>query len=441
MIRDVKLPEISDNVTSGIVVGILVKAGDFVKAEQAVVELETEKATFEVPCPEAGKVVEVLVSEQDEVQVGQTVIKIDTEAEAGESAAPAAQPAPAPAPKPEPQESRQVEAEAAEPEVESPPQEPQEPGQSEPVEQPPREAPAHVSAAPAVRSLARGLGIDIRQVVPSDPSGQISREDVKEYVKNMVGGRQSAPGPSVDRPLPDFSKWGPVRREAMTITRKKIAETLSYAWNQVPHVTHHDDADITALEQFRAEYGPVVAEAKGKLTVTSILMKVIASALQTFPKFNASVDAGANAIIYKDFYHIAVAVDTSRGLVVPVVRDANKKSILQLSVELSVLAEKARNNKLTPDDMMGGTFTISNLGGLGGTGFSPIVYWPQVAILGVSRSRTEARYVDAGSPQRRLIMPLSVSYDHRLIDGSEAARFLRHVAEQLEKPFLLAVGA
>jgi pyruvate dehydrogenase E2 component (dihydrolipoamide acetyltransferase) len=224
----------------------------------------------------------------------------------------------------------------------------------------------------------------------------------------------------------------------MTVTRRRIAETLSYAWSNVPHVTQHDQADITGLEQFRRGYVERVQQAGGKLTVTSILLKVVASALKTFPTFNASVDAERDEVVLKKYYHVNVAVDTDRGLLVPVVRDVDTKSILELSVELAGLAEKARANKLTPEEMTGGTFTISNLGGIGGTAFAPIIYWPQVAIMGVARARQQAVYVD-GQLQPRLVLPLSLSYDHRIIDGAEGVRFLRWIAQTLERPFLLAV--
>jgi len=238
--------------------------------------------------------------------------------------------------------------------------------------------------------------------------------------------------------LPDFTKWGNVEKKAMTTTRKKIVDTPRYTWSNVPQVTQYDQADITVLEEFRRQYSQKVEEAGGKLTITSILLRVVALALKEFPIFNASLDTEREEIIYKKYYHIAVAVDTDRGLLVPVIRDVNKKNILELSVELTELAEKARQHKVTPDDMVGGNFTISNLGGIGGTNFAPIIYWPQVAILGVARASQRPVYI-SGRFEPRLILPLSLSYDHRIIDGTESSRFLRWVAEALEKPFLLAI--
>ncbi|UCF14163.1 MAG: 2-oxo acid dehydrogenase subunit E2 [Phycisphaerales bacterium] len=442
MIEEVKLPEISENVESGVVIAALVKAGDFVEKEQPLVELETEKATFEVPSPFSGKVVEISVNEEDEINVGQVIAKIDTDAEAArQQEQKPAEVETAPAPKEQEAPAQVTEKPKARQEL--PPQKPERiPAPRAGPEQLVRKkepAPAKsVSAAPGVRRLARELGIDIAQVAGSGPGGRISAEDVKSYVRDLIAaGGAAFPGP-ISMPLPDFTKWGQVERQPMTVTRKKIAETLGYAWANVPHVTQYDQADITALEQFRAQYAGRVEQAGGKLTMTSILMKVVASALKTFPKFNASVDAERNEIIFKQYCHISVAVDTERGLLVPVVRDVDKKNILKLSVELKDIAAKARNNKLSPDEMTGGNFTISNLGGLGGTGFSPIIYWPQVAILGVARSRQQAGYVN-GQIGPRTILPLSLSYDHRIIDGTDAVRFLRWIVETLEKPFLLAV--
>lgn len=461
MLQEVRLPEIAENVETGVVITALVKAGDFVEKDEPLIELETEKATFEVPSPFAGKVVEIAVKEEDEIKVGQVIAKIDTEAKAGErKEEKPAKPEPAPAAEEEKEEAAVSEApEEPEPvregplpvQEEAPAPEPVEPAPAKKKEEEPA-LPAEVSAAPAVRQLARELGIDISRVAGSGPGGRISAEDVKNYARNIIAGgapRGGAAAAGISIPLPDFSKWGEVERQPMTVTRRKIAETLSFSWANVPHVTQHDQADVTALEQFRAEYGQRVQQAGGKLTMTAILMKVVASALQAFPKFNASVDAERNQIILKKYCHISVAVDTERGLVVPVVRDADKKSILQLSIELKNLAEKARSNKLTPEDMTGGNFTISNLGGIGGTNFSPIIYWPQVAILGVSRAAycvlsaatgsTSTQYAVRGT-QHALMLPLSLSYDHRIIDGTEGLRFLRWIVETLEKPFLLAAA-
>ena len=224
----------------------------------------------------------------------------------------------------------------------------------------------------------------------------------------------------------------------MNNVRRKTAERMSYAWSTVPQVTQYDKADVTTLEELRKRYGQRAEEAGGKLTVTAVALRVVASALKIFPQFAASIDAGRNEIIYKKYFHIGVAVDTDRGLLVPVIRDVDKKNIVELSVELAHAAEKARNRKLALEDMEGGVFTITNLGGIGGTAFSPIVNAPEVAILGISRARMEPVLVN-GTFQSRMMLPVSLSYDHRLIDGADAARFLRWVAEALEQPFLLSI--
>ena len=297
---------------------------------------------------------------------------------------------------------------------------------------------AAVPVSPSVRHLANELGVDIEKIRGTGPDGRITEDDIKQYARQIISGAPATLEAAPALPLPDFTKWGPVEREAMTTTRKKIAETLSFAWRTIPHVAHFDHADITALEEFRKEYAQKVEQAGGKLTITAILLKVVAEALKLFPKFNASVDTDSQEIIYKKYYHISVAVDTDRGLLVPVVRDVDKKTILQLAVELTQLSARTRARQISPDEMVGGNFTISNLGGIGGTNFAPIIYWPQVAILGISRAASQPVYLD-GQFVPRLILPLSVSYDHRIIDGSEAARFLRWIADALEKPFLLVM--
>jgi pyruvate dehydrogenase E2 component (dihydrolipoyllysine-residue acetyltransferase) len=303
-----------------------------------------------------------------------------------------------------------------------------------------------VPAAPHVRRLAREIGVDIYEVKGSGPGGRISEDDVKAHAKALVtaAGTQAAPqaGHFRQPQLPDFGKWGKIERVSMRGVRRKTAEHLAEAWNAIPHVTQHDRADITELEQLRARFAPKAEEAGGKMTVTAIALKVCAAALKVFPQFNASIDIEKEEIVYKQYINIGVAADTDRGLLVPVIRDVEKKNIVELAVELSQLSKKARDKKLTPADMEGGTFTITNLGGIGGVGFTPIVNFPEVAILGLSRSRMEPEWIqdkDGGKFEPRLILPLSLSYDHRLIDGADAARFLRWIAEAFEQPFLLSV--
>jgi pyruvate dehydrogenase E2 component (dihydrolipoamide acetyltransferase) len=293
--------------------------------------------------------------------------------------------------------------------------------------------------------MARELGVEIDQVTGTGASGRISVEDVKEHAKRLV--TDAARGvASTPKALPDFSRWGPVERQPMRAVRRKTAEHLSAAWATIPHVTQHDLADVTALEEARKRFAKQTEAAGGALTVTAIAVKVVAAALKVFPQFNASIDMAADEVILKKYVNIGVAVDTDRGLLVPVIRDADTKNILQLSVELAQLAEKARNRKLSLEEMQGGCFSISNLGGIGGTAFTPIVNAPEVAILGISRARmepvwdeTERGRSPAGGFVPRLILPLSLSYDHRAIDGADGVRFLRWVVDALEHPFLLAL--
>jgi pyruvate dehydrogenase E2 component (dihydrolipoamide acetyltransferase) len=282
--------------------------------------------------------------------------------------------------------------------------------------------------------------MDITQVEGSGPGGRISIDDVKAAVgRRLARGASGGAGlPSAE--LPDFSRWGEVTREPMTKVRKLTAEAMSRAWLTAPQVTNNDVADITELEELRRAYKGRVEAAGGKLTITAILVKMVASALKVFPTLNASIDTASGEIIFKSYVNVGVAVDTDRGLLVPVIRNADQKNITEISVELSDLAARARNRKLNPDEMQGGTFSISNLGGIGGTGFSPIVNWPEVAILGVSRSRIQPEWDDELSDfEPRRMMPLSLSYDHRLVDGADAARFLAWLTEALESPLLLAL--
>jgi pyruvate dehydrogenase E2 component (dihydrolipoamide acetyltransferase) len=400
MVQEVKLPEISENVDSGEVVRLLVS--------------ETDKAAFEVPSTAAGKVVEIAAHAGDTVKVGQVLIKVESEEPGTEEAA-------------EQKEEAEAEEGAEQPRREPPPAPPP-PAPAAPEQAPTGEPPP---ASPWVRRLARQLGVEIGRVQGSGPVGRISEEDVKRHVREAPR-QPTAPGLE----LPDFSRWGEVEREPMSTVRRITARNTAAAWRTIPHVTQFDSADLTELEEFRRRYADRVAEAGGKLTVTAIILKVVAEALRAFPRFNSSLDTNRQEIIYKKYVHIGVAVDTDRGLLVPVVRNADKKGIVELAVELGQLAERARNKKIKPDELEGAGFTISNLGGIGGTGFSPVVYHPQVAILGIARARKEPA-LGPGGLRERTVLPLSLSYDHRVIDGADGARFLRWIAEALEQPLLL----
>ncbi len=470
MPTDFILPELGENIAAGDVLRVLVKAGDTLAKDQAVLELETDKATIEVPSSVAGVVKEVKVKAGDKVKVGQPILSLDenggapskqpdakadtAKADAGSAKPADAAPAPAATPAaqkvPDMQPDVQVQARATSPDkagvkAEEPASETPPRGQKvvdisrgarqvEPASAP--ETPP-APAAPSVRRMARELGVEIDQVAGTGPSGRISIEDVKEHTKRLVMG--AARGDSVPAaPLPDFSRWGEIERQPLRAVRRKTAEHLSAAWATIPHVTQHDLADITALEALRKRYAKQVESGGGTLTMAAIVVKVAAAALKAFPQFNASIDMGAEELIVKKYVHIGVAVDTDRGLLVPVIRDADTKNIMQLSIELSQLAEKARSRKLSLEEMQGGCFSISNLGGIGGSFFTPIVNAPEVAILGISRARMEPVHMD-GQFAARLMLPLSLSYDHRVIDGADGIRFLRWIIEALEQPFLLAL--
>ena len=439
------LPELGEHVESADLIKILVSVGDRLEMDQPVLELETDKADFELPATVSGIVAGIHVREGEKVRVGQLVLTVE-ESGAGAGLPPKKSEAPAaPQPGAAPQE---VLASAMPPQPEGEPAPPDvspRAAASREEKSPPRtEAEASggehppVPATPTVRRLARELGISIGQVTGSGPAGRILPEDVKAFAKQAI--RQAREAPAPVRPaapqLPDFSRWGEIERREMTAMRRKIAASMSYSWADIPHVTHYETADITELEQLRRRFSEEIEAAGGKLTVTSIAVKTVAAALKVFPNFAASIDMEKEQIILKKYCHIGVAVDTDRGLIVPVIRNADKKNILELSVELASLAEKARNKKITLEELEGAVFTITNLGGIGGTQFSPIIHAPEVAILGISRARQEAIWED-GNFTPRLMLPLSLSYDHRSIDGAEAARFLRWVAEALEQPFRL----
>jgi len=444
-----KLPELGENIDSGDLLRLMISPGARVSEGQPVMELETEKAVVEVPSTVSGVVREVKVKVGQKVKVGEVVFTLEGSAVAEAE----------PARRHEPVEhiSGQqaarlgfhlaMRAEGKTEEQALPPDQPQTatPTFSMPVQLGKVAGTEHrdpAPAAPHVRRLAREIGVDIHSVQGSGPGGRISEDDVKLCAKNSLmaaaAAAQTPRGSFAEPELPDFAKWGKTERVSMRGVRRKTAEHLRQAWNTIPHVTQQDRADITELEQLRARFAPRAEEAGGKMTVTAIALKVCASALKVFPQFNASIDMGKEEIIYKQYISIGVAVDTDRGLLVPVIREVDKKNIVELAAEMTQLSKKARDRKLIPEEMEGGTFTITNLGGIGGTGFSPIVNHPEVAILGLSRSRMEPEWVN-NKFEPRLILPLSLSYDHRLIDGADAARFLRWIAEAFEQPFLLSV--
>lgn len=443
MTHEFKLPELGENIESGDVAKVLVSAGDRLEKDQPVLELETDKAVVEIPSTVSGKVKELRVKKGDQITIGQVILTLEEggEAEEAKEITPAAETGPKAEEKAATPEQQQAAAEQKPPPA-APATPPVESRVAAEAEREETMAPA--PATPSVRRLARELGVDIHQVPGSGSGGRISMDDVKHYVRTLVSQRSvsaqqpaaGAPTPSF-APLPTFEKWGAVEREPLTKVRRKTAEQMIQAWT-IPHVTQYDQADITALEQDRKRFAKRVEPAGGKLTLTAIALKVIAAALKIFPRFNTSIDLSAKELIYKQYCHIGVAVDTEHGLLVPVIREVDQKNIAQLAVELTALGEKARSRKLRPEEMEGGTFTITNLGGLGGSHFAPIINWPEVAILGISRAKMAPLYIE-GEFQPRLLLPLSLSYDHRVIDGADAVRFLRWVAEALEDPLLLSL--
>ncbi len=440
MATEVKLPDIGEGIEHGTVVGVLVKVGDKVEKDQPLVELETDKAVVEVPSTAAGVVSKINVKENEQAAVGSVLVVVD---EGGASEAAPAEPAPAEAPKADAKPSEGATAEKpaeSQPAGSKPATPPAQQPQAARSAQPAQEgAGGLIPAAPSVRRLARELGVNLQQVSGSGVMRRISAEDVRSYAGGASQPTSTAPAAPVFE-LPDFSRWGEVERTPMNGVRKATVRSMTTAWATVPMVTHFDKADVTELEVTRKRYGPTVEAAGAKLTPTAILLKVVAGALRKFPDFNASLDVANQQIVHKKYVNIGVAVDTDAGLLVPVVKNADRKNLVELAKELGELAEKARDRKLTPEQMQGGNFSISNLGGIGGHGFTPIVNPPDVAILGVSRSSMEPVWnKEKGEFEPRMLMPLSLTYDHRLIDGAAAARFLRWVCRALEEPFILAL--
>lgn len=422
MSREFKLPELGENIEIVEVASVMVAPGDTITKDQPVIEVETEKASLEVPAPWSGVVERVHVEAGQKIRVGDTLLTIAAAGEAepvGEAAAAAGVVAAA--------RSGPAAGETgpAIGEVRLPPEEPGTDvmGSAGPLSGEP------APAAPSVRMLARELGVDIDRVPGSGPGGRISAEDVKAFARRILeAGARGA--------VPDPSRWGEVEREPLSSVRRAVARNLARAWATVPQVTQFDRADITELEALRERFRQRVEAAGGKLTVTSFVLKVVASALKVFPKFNASLDLEHEQVIYRKYVHLGVAVDTDRGLLVPVIRDVDRRNLPEIALELAELSSRARARKLSPEQMQGACFTVTNLGGLGTTHFSPIVNWPEVAILGVGRAETQPLFRDHAFVPRR-ILPLSLSYDHRWIDGADAARFLRWVAEALEQPTAL----
>ncbi|RMS57928.1 Dihydrolipoamide acetyltransferase [Pseudomonas syringae pv. aceris] len=423
-VQDIHVPDIGSSGKAKII-ELMVKVGDSIQADQSLITLESDKASMEIPSPAAGVVESIEVKLDQEVGTGDLILKLKVE-----GAAPAAAPAPAasaPAAAP-------AKAEAAAPAAPAPKAEAA-PAPAAPAD--PAKDGAKVHAGPAVRQLAREFGVELSAVSSTGPHGRVLKEDVQAYVKTMMQKAKEAPaggasGGSGIPPIPevDFSRFGEIEEVPMTRLMQLGAYGLHRSWLNIPHVTQFDQADITDLEAFRVAQKGAAEKAGVKLTVLPLLLKSCAHLLKELPDFNASLAPSGKAVIRKKYVHIGFAVDTPDGLLVPVIRDVDQKSLLQLAAEAAALAEKARNKKLTANDMQGACFTISSLGHIGGTGFTPIVNAPEVAILGVSKATIQPVW-DGKAFQPKLMLPLSLSYDHRVINGAAAARFTKRLSELL----------
>lgn len=474
MAQDFKLPDLGEGIHEAQIINVLVKEGDTVTKDQNIMEVETDKAAVELPVPYAGVISKLNVKSGDTVKVGQVLLSVDS-AGAGKSApaakieAPAARETQAPAkPAAAPQRPREEVAAAPAARREQPVAE----APSRPAAEAPRSSGGPIPAAPAVRRMAREMGVDLLEVHGTGPGGRIVREDVERYnLQNQDDGRSAAQAPATrpasqpsaearparseapaqslppgampmlgSEPLPDFSQWGPVRREKITQMRKAIARQMVKAYLMIPAVTHGDEVDVTDLETFRKEQGEMFAEKGAKLTLTAFMLKAVAGALQQFPQFNSSFDDASGEIVYKDYYHIGVAVDTPRGLMVPVLRDVDRKGLVRISKEMKDLADRAREFKVPVEELRGGTFTVTNVGSLGGTMSTPMINYPEVAILGMGKLEAKP-VVRKGEIVIRKMLPLFLTFDHRAVDGADAARFIRTIMSFLENPLNLLLAS
>lgn len=418
MAIEFKADSLGDGVKSGDVASIMVAAGDTIEAGQIVMEVETDKAVLGIECPHAGTVAQVLVKKGQTIKPGAALLSIEPSGAAAASkngGAKASAAAAAPAAK----AAAPVETAVATPRAPLP----ESNGRGIPV-----------PAGPATRRLARELGLNLSNISGTGSGGRITLEDVARAAAGGGGGGRGI----VEPPLPDFSQYGAVDRQAYTKLQKTVATNLSLAWQVIPHVTQHDLADITETEAARKRFVETAPKGSPKVTMTALALKAAVACLKEFPHFNSSYDSAKAELVLKRYYHIGVAVDTPNGLVVPVIRNVDQKTVVQLAAELTELAGKARDRKLQLSEMQGGTFTITNLGGIGGTAFTPIVNYPEVAILGMSRSQKQLQLVD-GDISERLMLPLSLSYDHRVVNGADAARFTVKLANLLSDAFRLLI--
>jgi pyruvate dehydrogenase E2 component (dihydrolipoamide acetyltransferase) len=420
---DIKLPRLGEGAESGTVVSILVKAGDQVNEGQTIVELENEKAVAPIPASASGRVAKLYVKEGDKLSVGQSILALEVDGAPSTASAPAApraeaRSAPPPQPSREPVHAPSVDVVGDFSQNES------------------------VAASPTVRRLANELGIDLTRVRGNQRGGRVAVDDLRAYIQQIqrlaFEGKATPSSVAVSAPKApaiekiDFEKWGSVSRKPVSSLRKIIAQRMHESWASVPRVTQFDEADITSIVALRKKYLAKYEKKGASLTLTPFLIRAVVTALKKYPIFNSSLDEATDEIAFKDYYHMGIAVDTEQGLIVPVLRDVDKKSLLQLSKELAELAEKARQRKVAADDLKGGTFTISNQGGIGGGFFTPIVNKPEVAILGVGRG-TLKPVVRRAKIDKRMLLPLGLSYDHRVVDGATAARFIVEIVRALEQ--------
>ncbi|MGD0058304.1 MAG: 2-oxo acid dehydrogenase subunit E2 [Verrucomicrobiia bacterium] len=424
---DIKLPRLGEGAESGTVVSVFVKAGDQVKEGQTIVELENEKAVAPIPASASGRVSKLYVKEGDKISVGQPILALETdgapsaaETGAGETPREGTRPTTTTIATVQPAPRQLVEAPSVDVVGDL--------TQNE-----------SVAASPTVRRLAQELGIDLTRVRGSQRGGRVAVEDLRGYIQQIQrlafeGGTapRTAAAPKAAAEKIDFEKWGPVSRKPVSSLRKIIAQRMHESWTSVPRVTQFDEADITGIVALRKKYVAKYEKKGVSLTLTPFLIRAVVAALKKYPIFNSSLDEATEEIVFKDYYHMGIAVDTEQGLIVPVIRDVDKKSLLQLSRELAELAEKTRQRKVATDDLKGGTFTISNQGGIGGGFFTPIVNKPQVAILGVGRGALKP-VVRGAKIEKRMLLPLGLSYDHRVVDGGAAARFIVEVVQALEQ--------
>lgn len=459
--QEIKLPNLGEGIKNGTVVRVRVAKGETVRPQQTLIELETDKALIEVPSDLAGTVVEILVSEGEKIDVGQVILTLEegaAEVAKPQASAPDAatiapdktakpESAKTPDPEPAPISARQQAAAVSETPADKPLQVAK--VSTMPAATPPP-APdggglklqqVTPAAGPSTRRLARELGVELHRVKGSGRGGRVTREDVLAFVQQAMQSSAGAGGTLSAEALPDFSQWGAIEMEPLNAVRRKTAEHLGHIWPAVPLVTQFDIADITDLEAMRERFKPDAAERGAHLTLTVLLLKALIAGLKEQPRFNSSLDLSRDQLVLKRYYHIGVATDTPRGLLVPVLRDVDRKDIWQLSIELDELAEKARQGKIDLSELHGASFSLSNQGGIGGTHFTPLVNHPEVAILGVGQARLEPVWDSAAAQfNPRLVLPLALSYDHRALDGADAARFITGLKRRLEDPQRLLAG-